>query len=143
MKLSDKGISLIKSFEGCVLKAYLCPASVWTIGYGHTGPEVKKGLVWTQSQADEALQKDASRFESAVNTALKYPVSQNQFDAMVSLAFNIGTAAFSASTLVKKFNSGDIAGAAQQFVVWNKAAGKFNSGLLMRRASEMYHFCKG
>lgn len=140
MKTSQKGIDLICSFEGFQSKAYICPAGVLTIGYGHTGPDVKKGMVITQQQGKELLAKDLARFENAVNSTVKVPINQNQFDAMVSLAFNIGANAFAGSTLAKKINAKDYAGAAEQFPRWNKGGGKVLTGLVRRRAAEKLLF---
>jgi lysozyme len=100
------------------------------------------GLAWTAAQADAALVRDLRRFEQAVHGAVKLPLTQGQFDAMVSLAFNIGADAFARSTLVKKFNAGDVEGAGRQFIVWNKVGGKTSEGLLMRRAAELWMFAR-
>jgi lysozyme len=143
MKLSIKGADAIKRYEGCVLKAYLCPAKVWTIGYGHTGSEVREGLTWLQHEANAAFLKDVARFESGVETVTTQIISQQQFDALVSLAFNIGMKAYQDSTLLKKLNSGDHVGAACQFARWNKVNGQYNEGLALRRASELYTFARG
>ena len=92
MKTSKTGLDLIKTFEGCRLKAYKCPADVWTIGYGHTGSDVKQGMVITQAEADRLLQQDLERFEKNVmKFNNKYHWTQNEFDALVSFAFNIGS----------------------------------------------------
>lgn len=131
---------LVKQFEGCVLKAYPDPATgddPWTIGVGHTGPEVKKGVVWTQEQADAALAADLQRFARGVwNAISEKPTTQNRFDALVSFAFNVGLGNLLSSTLLRKHNSGDYAGAAEQFQRWNKANGKPMAGLTRRRAAE-------
>lgn len=142
MKTSAAGIAAIQRFEGCVLRTYKCAAGVLTIGYGHTGPEVVEGLVWTQAQADASLVRDLERFERAVVAAITRPMTQGQFDAMVSLAFNVGAKAFATSTLVKRFNASDVEGAGRQFVVWNKVAGRLNHGLLQRRAAELWTFAR-
>ncbi len=101
MKLSVNGMNHIKNWEGLRLKAYKCPAGVWTIGYGHTGPDVKPGGTITQAQADALLDKDTDDAESAVNTLVKVPLSQNQFDALVSFVFNTGIGSFKNSTLLR------------------------------------------
>lgn len=142
MRTSAAGVAAIKRFEGCRLRAYQCAAGVYTIGYGHTGPEVVRGLEWTQAQADAALVRDLERFERAVASAITRRMSPGQFDAMVSLAFNIGARAFARSTLVKRFEAGDVAGAGEQFVVWNKVGGRTHSGLLRRRAAELWMFAR-
>ena len=140
MIVSKAGLALIKSFEGLLLKAYPDPATggaPWTIGYGHTGPEVRKGLVWTQAQANNALADDVSRFADGVKALLDVaPTTQGQFDAMVSLAYNVGIGNFSGSTLRKKHVAGDYAGAAAEFAKWNKAGGRVMAGLTRRRAAE-------
>lgn len=142
MRTSPAGVLAIEQFEGCVLHTYRCPAGVCTIGCGHTGPEVVPGLTWTRAQAQDALQKDLARFERAVDEAVTQPLTQGQFDAMVSLAFNIGADAFARSSLVKAFNAGNVKGAGQQFVVWHKVAGAPSAALLQRRASELWTFAR-
>lgn len=134
-KTSKAGADLITQFEGVKLTAYLCPAKVWTIGVGHTGLDVKPGLTITRAQADQLLFNDLRRFESAVNRLC--PVTtQNQFDALVSFAFNLGEGALEGSTLRKKHNAGDYAGARAEFGRWNKAGGRVLPGLVKRRAAE-------
>lgn len=135
---SASGINLICSFEGLELKAYDDSVGVWTIGYGTTvinGVKVKKGDTCTLEQAKSYMASDLKKFEAAVNK-VTVPLNQNQFDALVSLAYNIGTGAFASSTLLKKLNGGDYKGAAAQFDVWNKAGGKRMQGLVNRRAKE-------
>ncbi|MFN3074878.1 lysozyme [Acinetobacter sp. TY2] len=146
MQVSATGINLICGFEGLKLKAYDDGVGVWTIGFGTTiypnGIKVKKGDACTEAQAKAYMAHDLKKFESAVNSAVIVPINQNQFDALVSLAYNIGTGAFKESTLVKKLNAGDIRGAAAQFDVWNKAGGKVMQGLVNRRALERKLFEK-
>ena len=131
---------LVKSFEGCILKAYPDPGTggdPWTIGVGHTGPEVKPGVVWTQVQADAALQADLARFARGVWNALgEKETTQNRFDALVSFAFNVGLGNLLSSTLLRKHIAGDYVGAADQFIRWNRAAGKVLAGLTRRREAE-------
>lgn len=139
MKTSANGIRVIQYFESCHLDAYPDPATggdPWTIGWGHTGPEVKPGLHWHQSQADAALAKDLERFEAGVTAACKIPPTQGQFDALVSFSFNVGLGNLQKSTLLKKFNASDTKAACSEFVKWNKAAGKVMRGLTRRRAAE-------
>ena len=140
------GLKLIAQFEGCYLQAYLCPANVWTIGIGTTiypnGVKVKKGDKCTLEQAHEYLAHDMIEFEKTVNDSVKVPLSQNQFDALVSLTYNIGSTAFKNSTLLKKLNAKDYAGAADQFLVWNKGGGKVLKGLVRRRDAERALFLK-
>ncbi|MGC5777597.1 lysozyme [Methylobacterium sp. NFXW15] len=136
MKTNNSGVDLIRQFEGCELHAYKCPAGVLTIGYGHTGNDVTPGLTITAQRAVELLQLDLARFERAVAAALRVPVTANQFSALVSLAYNIGAAALSKSTLIRRLNAGKTQEAADQFVVWNKAGGRVLAGLTRRREAE-------
>ena len=146
MVVSLFGIDLICGFEGLRLKAYDDGVGVWTIGFGTTvypnGIRVKKGDTCTEAQAKAYMVYDLKKFESAVNNAVTVPLNQNQFDALVSLTYNIGPSAFSKSTLVKKLNAGDIRGAAEQFDVWVNAGGKRMQGLVNRRAKENEVFLK-
>lgn len=135
MKTSPKGISLIKEFEGLSLDAYLCSAGVMTIGYGHTGG-VQKGDRITEKKAEELLQDDLKKFENGVLRLVRVPLNQNQFDALVSFAFNLGVGNLGKSTLLRKLNGGDFAGAATEFVRWNKAGGRELAGLTRRRNAE-------
>ncbi|SNU14093.1 Lysozyme RrrD [Acinetobacter johnsonii] len=140
MHISPSGIDLICNFEGKRLTAYDDGVGVWTIGFGTTvypnGIKVKKGDTCTEAQAKTYMAHDLKKFEATVNKAVTVQLNQNQFDALVSLAYNIGTNAFSKSTLVKKLNANDIRGAADQFDVWVNAGGKRMQGLVNRRAKE-------
>ena len=144
--VSAAGINLICSFEGLKLKAYDDGVGVWTIGFGTTiypnGIKVKKGDTCTEAQAKAYMAHDLKKFELAVNNGVTVPINQNQFDALVSLAYNIGTNALKNSTLVKKLNAKDYKGASAQFVVWNKGGGKVMQGLMNRRAVERKLFEK-
>lgn len=138
MQTSKIGREFIKGFEQLRLKAYPDPGTggkPWTIGWGHT-KGVKPGDQITQEQAEQFISDDLAVFELTVNSAIKRPMTQNQFDAMVSLAFNIGGSAFAGSTLVKKFNAGDAKGAADEFPKWKNSGGKVMPGLVKRRAAE-------
>lgn len=142
MKTNTAGISLIKDFEGLRLKAYPDPATggaPWTIGYGAT-LGVKPGMVITEAQAEVFLRRDLARFESAVEKAVKVPLTDNQFAALVSFAYNCGPANLTKSTLLKRLNKGDYAGAQAEFAKWNRAAGKVMAGLTRRRAAEAVLF---
>lgn len=134
-QIGAKGLALIKEFEGLELKAYLCPAKVWTIGYGSTGPHVKPGQVITEAQADALLQRDLDRFEDAVAKAAP-GATQNQFDAMVCLAFNIGIGALLKSSVLRLHRAGEYRSAAEAFGMWVKAGGRTLPGLQRRRARE-------
>lgn len=138
MKLSQRGIDLIKQFEGYSSKAYPDPATggaPWTIGYGTT-KGVKPGMVITAEQAEKMLRDDVAKFESGVSSLVTAPTTQGQFDAMVSLAYNIGLGNFGKSTLLKKHNARCYTCAADQFRVWNRANGKVMNGLTKRRTAE-------
>lgn len=136
-KIGAKGFALIKSFEGLRLKAYPDPATggePWTIGFGHTGG-VKPGDVITEATADALLLADLGRFEAAVSKLCPI-TTQNQFDALVSLCFNIGEGNLKESTLRRLHNEGAYDQAKAQFARWNRAAGKEMAGLTRRRAAE-------
>lgn len=135
MIVSDKAIALIKDFESLKLKAYLCPANVWTIGYGHTR-NVKEGDEISVYQAERYLRADLVQFEQDVNRLVRVPLTQGQYDALISFVFNVGTRAFSTSTLLKKLNSRDYDGAANEFARWTFAKGKALPGLERRRLLE-------
>ncbi|WP_446324395.1 lysozyme [Acinetobacter sp. 1207_04] len=144
--VSTSGMALICGFEGLKLKAYDDGVGVWTIGFGTTiypnGIKVRKGDICTEVQAKAYMAHDLKKFESAVNSAVTVPINQNQFDALVSLAYNIGTGAFKESTLLQKLNESDYKSASAQFVVWNKGGGKVMPGLMNRRAVERKLFEK-
>lgn len=136
MQTSDKGIELIKQFEGCKLTAYLCPAGVLTIGYGHTGPGVTPNLKISINEAERLLRLDLVRFEAGVAQAVTMPLNQSQFDALVSFTYNLGVGALRGSTLLKVLNTGYYQAAAEQFAKWNKAGGRVLPGLTRRRGAE-------
>lgn len=141
MQPSDKALDLIKRFEGCRLRAYKCPAGVWTIGWGTTriaGKPVKPGLEITQGEADLLLEMDADWHWSQANRSIRDPgeLHQCQVDALTSFVFNVGIGAFSRSTLLKKINAGDARGASDEFLKWNKAGGRVLQGLTRRRHAE-------
>jgi len=141
-KYSAAGLALTKQFEGLELKAYQDSVGVWTIGYGHTGTDVKPGLTITEAQASVLLAADVAWAVTCVNKSVKSAINQNRFDAMVDFVFNLGCAAFGGSTLLRMVNAGDFAGAAGQFVRWNKAGGKVLAGLTKRRQAEAALFAK-
>lgn len=140
MRASENGINLIKQFEGCKLTAYQDSVGVWTIGYGWTQPvdgkPVAKGMVTTQQKANQLLTEGVAQYEKGVTNLVTVPLNQNQFDALVDFAYNLGVNALKGSTLLKKLNAGDYAGAANEFTKWNKAAGKELAGLTRRREAE-------
>jgi GH24 family phage-related lysozyme (muramidase) len=149
-KTSQAGIDLMHQFEGLhklrhdgKVEAYLCPAKVWTIGWGSTGKDpfnggaIKGGTVWTREQCDMRFEQHLATFEAGVRDGLAgKPASQAQFDAMVCLAYNIGVGAFQRSTVLRKHNAGDFDGAAKAFLMWTKAGGKVLKGLVRRREAE-------
>ena len=136
-KTSEEGVALIKRHEGCRLTAYRCPAGVPTIGYGHTGKDVRMGMTISQAQAGELLRKDLEVFERGVENVAPATLTQHQFDALVSFAFNLGTNALRTSTLLRKVkqNASDptIRG---EFGKWVNARGKRLPGLVARRKDE-------
>jgi lysozyme len=136
MRINEAGLKILKKFEGCKLKAYKDIVGVLTIGYGHTGSDVTDGKTITKGEAEELLLKDLGRFEKGIHDLLKVAVSENQFSALVVFAYNVGLNALSGSTLLKKLNAGDIIGAADQFLRWNRAGGKEVDGLTNRRHAE-------
>lgn len=136
----EAGLSIIRDCEGLRTTSYRCPAGIPTIGYGHTGPEVKDGQTITKEEADRLLRDDVKVAERAIKRLVKVQLTQGQFDALVSFTFNLGAGNLQSSTLLKKLNASDYAGAAEQFLVWNKAAGKVLPGLVKRRERERQCF---
>ncbi|TBL46386.1 lysozyme [Obesumbacterium proteus] len=140
MRASENGINLIKQFEGCRLTAYQDSVGVWTIGYGWTQPvdgkPVGKGMTITQQKADDLLKQGVVQYEAGVHGLVTVQLNQNQYDALVDFAYNLGVNALKGSTLLKKLNAGDYSGAANEFTKWNKAGGKELAGLTRRREAE-------
>ena len=140
MQTSDKGIALIKQFEGCKLTAYQDSVGVWTIGYGWTQPvdgkPIRAGMTIKQETAERLLKTGLVSYESDVSRLVKVGLTQWQFDALVSFTYNLGARSLSTSTLLRKLNAGDYAGAADEFLRWNKAGGKVLNGLSRRREAE-------
>jgi lysozyme len=137
-RTSQAGMKLIKSFEGLKLRAYPDPASggaPWTIGFGTT-KDVLPGMIITRAQAEALLRRDLSRIEREVNRLVKVEINQNMFDALVSFAYNLGIGSLKRSTLLKKLNQGDLRGAADQLLRWNRARGRTMAGLTRRREAE-------
>lgn len=133
--INKAGLDLIKQFEGCKLKAYVCPAGVLTIGYGSTGPHVKPGMTITADQAEELLRSDLRRFEDYVAKECA-PATDNQFSALVSFCFNVGEGALKSSTLRRMHLEGNYEAAAGQFARWTRGGGKVLPGLVRRREAE-------
>jgi lysozyme len=147
MKVNAEGYALIKRFEGCRLKAYKCPAAVWTIGFGNTfyenGEKVKEGDVITQQRADELAKFIIDQFAVSISPFIKQPLTENQFSACVSLAYNIGTGGFKRSSVFKKLNINPLdATIADSFRLWNKGGGKVLRGLVNRREAEIHLYFK-
>ena len=135
MNIGNKGLEMIKHFEGLELNAYQCAAGVWTIGYGHT-KGVQKGMVISEDTANEMLVEELKEYENYINTLVEVELNQNQFDAMVSWVYNLGSSNLQASTLLKVLNAGDYEGVPAQIMRWNKAGGKVLEGLTRRRQAE-------
>jgi lysozyme len=147
MKVNAEGYALLKKFEGCVLKAYKCPAGVWTIGFGNTfyedGTKVKEGDVITQQRADELAKFIVEQFATSIRAMIKQPLSENQFSACVSLAYNIGTGGFKKSSVLRKLNANPTDPTiADSFRLWNKGGGVILKGLVRRREAEIALYFK-
>lgn len=141
MKTNKEGIKILHEFEDCKLKAYLCPAKVWTIGWGNTfyadGSKVKEGDKMTQIQADRLFEVILAKFESGVRNAIKVTLTDNQFSALVSFAYNVGLANFRGSTLLRKLNiNPNDPSIGSEFLRWVNKGSAFEKGLTRRRTSE-------
>lgn len=140
MEISSNGISLIKQFEGLELTAYVDAVGVLTVGYGWTQPvdgvPIRRGMKIDQPTAERLLKTGVVQYEQAVNQLVKVKITQGQFDALVSFAYNLGIRSLSTSTLLKKLNVGDYPGAANEFLKWNKAGDRTLVGLTRRREAE-------
>lgn len=141
-KLSQSGLDLIKSFEGyhralpdgrCI--AYRCPAGVWTLGWGAT-VGIRPGMIWTRDEAEAAVRRELETFEAGVVRLVTVPLNQNEFDALVSFAYNCGLGALGKSSLLRKLNAGDRVGAAEAFKLWTRGGGRVLPGLVRRRNAE-------
>jgi lysozyme len=150
MKVNMAALDLIKEFEGFRAKAYLdelAKPPVWTIGYGTTaragvGIEPRAGMTISKADAEGYLMRSVEKFAAQIAPMLKKSVNENEFGAMVSLAYNIGPGAFGRSSVLRRFNAGDKAGAADAFRLWNKAGGKVWAGLVRRRDAERALFLR-
>jgi lysozyme len=147
LKTNADGLKLIKHFEGLRLKAYYDPAGVLTIGYGTTeragiGAHIHPGMAITEKQAEAWLIATVEKIETMLDRYIDVPVNGNQYSALVSFVYNEGIGNFSKSTLRRKLNAGDYAGAANEFPKWRKAGGKVLAGLVRRRAAERELFLK-
>jgi lysozyme len=136
MSYGERGMALTEQFEGLKLAAYQDSVGVWTIGYGHTGADVRPGLTITLQQASDLLLKDVGSAVATVNKLVSVALTQNQFDALVDFVYNVGAGNFGSSTLLKDVNAHNYAAAAEQFLRWDKAGGMELPGLLKRRQAE-------
>ena len=141
-QINQDGLNLIKQWEGLRLQAYLCPANVWTIGYGHT-LTAKKGMSISEDEAVNLLRGDLAKFQRCVEDAVQVSLNDNQFAAIVSFCFNVGEGAFRGSTLLKKLNAGNFDAVPSELARWNKVGGKVSAGLTNRRAAEAGLWVKG
>lgn len=142
MKTSEAGKEFIKLKEGLKLETYKCSSNVSTIGYGHTGSDVHAGMKITKEQAEKLFAIDIQIHENNINKLVKVPLTQNQFDALVSFEFNIGYGAFKDSTLLRLLNQGKYSESAEQFTRWVYSGGKVSAGLQKRRGEEKRLFLK-
>jgi lysozyme len=144
MKTSQAGIDLIHSFEQLRLKAYPDPGSKdgkpYTVGWGSTGSDIGPGTVWTKEKADQRFARDLSKFEQAVSLLVKVPLTQYQFDALVSFTYNLGIGSLKSSTLLKMLNEGYYSNAGLQLLRWTKNDGVEMAGLVRRRKAELKMF---
>jgi lysozyme len=139
MQISKEGLSLIKRFEGCELKAYRCPANVWTIGYGHI-KDVKEGDEITKEEAEYMLQEEMIEYEGYINDLVKVPLEQCMYDALVAWVFNLGPTNFSSSSLLRVLNEKKYEEVPYEIKRWNKAGGEVLNGLIRRRKAEALLF---
>jgi lysozyme len=146
MKIGQTGLDLIKSFEGCSLKAYLDMVGVPTIGFGYTKgvthQDVSDKRTIDEPTAEKMLRDELSDFETGVSRCVHVPLNENEFSALVSFSYNLGLGSLERSTLLKLLNAGDHAGAANEFIKWNRAGGKPVDGLTRRRVAERDLFLK-
>lgn len=142
MEISDPGVEVLREREGCELVAYKDSVGIWTIGVGHTAaagpPEPCKGMTITQEEADALFDEDLDDYEATVNEVIEAEMTQNQFDAFVSICFNIGQGAFAGATFVERFNLGDVEGCAEAILWWNKPP-----EIIPRRQGEYVQFLGG
>ena len=141
MRISSAGLDLIKEFEGLRLKAYKCPAGILTIGYGHTSaagePKVLPGMMISRDEAEAILKRDMVQYENGVRSQVTSAITQGQFDALVSFAYNAGVGALQRSTLLKRVNAGKIDEVPAEFMKWTRGGGKELPGLVRRRRAEV------
>lgn len=136
MNISDKGVAFIKRYEGCRLTAYQDSVSVWTCGWGSTGPDIRMGTTWTQEQADKRLLDHLELVQGCLDRNVTVPLNQNQTDALASWIYNFGCGNFMGSTLLRKLNAGDYDAVPEQIRRWNRGGTQVLAGLVTRRAAE-------
>lgn len=141
-QINAEGIALIKQWEGCKLAAYLCPAGVWTIGFGHTAT-AHEGMTITEAEAERLLRQDLALFEAEVARAVDVALTDNQFAALVSWSYNVGVGAMRRSSLIKRLNAGEYDAVPGELAKWNKVRGKVVRGLSNRRAAEAGLWARG
>ncbi len=145
-QINNEGLNLIKYFESLKLEAYQDSVGIWTIGWGHTGDKPNDGTIFegrkiTQGEAEQFLADDLAEFEKAVTNLVDVDLNDNQFSALVSFAFNLGSGNLGSSTLLKLLNNKDYFNSSKEFVRWSKAGGDRLRGLVRRRLSERNLFC--
>lgn len=138
-EINAAGLALLKRFEACKLTSYKDEGGIWTIGYGHTGPEVTQGMMFTPEQAEMQLKKDLQEFYH-LDHYLSEQVNDNQWSALICLAYNIGLGGLKRSTLIRCINDGDIKGIKQNWLSWDHVEGVVSNGLLNRRKAELALF---
>ncbi len=136
LQLSNEGVRLLHNREGFRAKAYQDVAGIWTIGYGHTGADVYPGKTITKEEGDRLFRNDLRRFEGAIKNLVKVPLKQHHYDTLVSFAYNVGTGAFSKSTLLRKLNAGDFGAVPAELMKWVYAGRRKHQGLINRRRAE-------
>jgi len=143
-RTTQAGLEIIKEFEGLALRAYYCPAGVLTIGYGQTGPHIYEGMIITPEQAENMLLESVKEYERGVADAVKVALKPNEFDALVSFAYNVGLGALNSSTLLRRLNDGEKPSRVivEELPKWCMASGAKLPGLVRRREAEIRHACK-
>jgi len=141
MKTSQKGINLIKSFEGCELQSYKCPAGIWTIGYGYTSG-IRAGMKITLREAENLLEIALKEFENCILKLVKVDLTQNEFDSLVSWTYNLGCGSLRKSTMLKYLNANNKDLVPAEMLKWNKAGGRVLKGLIRRREAEAVLFAQ-
>jgi lysozyme len=135
--MTPRGLAMLKKAEGCKLTAYQDVGGVWTVGYGHTGIDIKAGVIVSQSQADRLLLEDVAKAEQGVNNLVTVPLSAGQMDCLIAFVFNTGQGAFKASTLLRELNAGHYESVPAELRKWVHINGRESPGLVARRESEI------